>query len=80
MSAKSILFIIDILFIRSIPFCGLIVGPWLWKQEKIKEEKGECELRGRHSDCYWVEVSKRSGKLTRSKESKSLNEEIGNDR
>jgi hypothetical protein len=26
---------------------------------KIKEEKGECKLRGRHSDCYWVEVRKR---------------------
>jgi hypothetical protein len=20
------------------------VGPWVWKQAKIKEEKGECEL------------------------------------
>jgi hypothetical protein len=41
---------------------------------KIKEEKGECELRGRHSDCYWVEVSKREEKMERSK---SLDEEIG---
>jgi hypothetical protein len=53
------------------------VGPWLWKQEKIKEEKGECELRGIHSDCYWVEVSKREENTERSK---SLNEEIEDDR
>jgi hypothetical protein len=26
------------------------LGPWLWKEVKIKEEKGECELRRRHSD------------------------------
>jgi hypothetical protein len=26
------------------------VGPWLWKQAKIKEEKEKCELRGRHGD------------------------------
>jgi hypothetical protein len=40
-------------------FQYLLVGPWLWKQAKIKEEKEKCELRGRHSDCYWVEVRKR---------------------
>jgi hypothetical protein len=35
---------------------------------KIKEEKEKCELRGRHSDCYWVEVRKRAEKMERSKE------------
>jgi hypothetical protein len=35
------------------------IVPWLWKQANIKEEKEKCELHGRHSDCYWVEVSKR---------------------
>jgi hypothetical protein len=44
---------------------------------KIKEEKGECELHRRHSDCYWVEVRKREEKTERSK---SLDEEIGDDR
>jgi hypothetical protein len=53
------------------------VGPWLWKYAKIKEEKGECELHGRHSDYYWVEVSKREEKTERSK---SLNEEIRDDK
>jgi hypothetical protein len=38
---------------------------------KIKEEKGECELRGRHSDCYWVEVNKREEKMERSPEKES---------
>jgi hypothetical protein len=44
---------------------------------KIKEEKGECELCGRHSDCYWVEVRKRAEKMERRK---SLDEEIEDDR
>jgi hypothetical protein len=39
------------------------VGPWLWKYAKIKEEKGECELHGRHSDYYWVEVRKSVGNM-----------------
>ena len=38
------------------------VGPWLWNYVKIKEEKEECKLHGRHSDCYWVEVRKRAKK------------------
>jgi hypothetical protein len=33
---------------------------------KIKEEKEKCELHGRHSDCYWVEVRKREEKMERS--------------
>jgi hypothetical protein len=33
---------------------------------KMKEEKGECEMRGRHSDYYWVEVNKREEKMERS--------------
>jgi hypothetical protein len=28
------------------------VGSWLWKQEKIKEEKVKHELHGRHNDFY----------------------------
>jgi hypothetical protein len=24
-----------------------------------QEEEVKCELRGRHSDCYWVKVRKR---------------------
>jgi hypothetical protein len=39
---------------------------------KIKEEKAECELRGRHSDCYWVEVRKREEKMERSKRKQSV--------
>jgi hypothetical protein len=46
----------------------VIVGPWVWKQVKIEEEKVKRELRGRHSDCHWVEVSKRAEKLERSVE------------
>jgi hypothetical protein len=48
------------------------VGPWLWKQEKIKEEKAKCELRRRHSDCYWVKVRKREEKMERSKRKKYI--------
>jgi hypothetical protein len=40
-----------------------LVGPWLWKGAKIKEEKEKYELRRRHSDCYWVEVRKRAEKM-----------------
>jgi hypothetical protein len=36
------------------------VGPWLWKEANNEEEKVKNELRGRHSDCHWVEVSKRT--------------------
>jgi hypothetical protein len=42
------------------------VGPWLWKEVKIKEEKAKLELCGRHSDCYWVEVRKREENMERS--------------
>jgi hypothetical protein len=38
----------------------------LWKQVKIKEEKGKCKLCGRHYDYYWVEVRKRAEKMERS--------------
>jgi hypothetical protein len=37
------------------------------KQAKIKEEKEKCEVCGRQSDSYWVEVSKRAEKMERSK-------------
>jgi hypothetical protein len=33
---------------------------------KIKEEEVKCELHERHSDCYWVKVSKRAEKKERS--------------
>jgi hypothetical protein len=39
------------------------VGPWLWKEAKKKEEKVKSELRRRHSDYHWVEVSKREEKM-----------------
>jgi hypothetical protein len=48
------------------------VGPWLWKKVKNKEEKVKSELRGRHSDCHWVEVSKREEKMERSMEKKVI--------
>jgi hypothetical protein len=35
---------------------------------KNKEEKVKSDLRGRHSDCHWVEVSKRAKKMERSEE------------
>jgi hypothetical protein len=35
---------------RGVPFTHIFVGPWLWKQAKIKGEKEKCELHGRHSD------------------------------
>jgi hypothetical protein len=41
---------------------GIAVGPWLWKEAKNEEEKVKSELRGRHSDCHWVEVSKKNRK------------------
>jgi hypothetical protein len=41
--------------------------PWLWKLANIKEEKEKCELRGRHSDFYWVEVRKSAEKMEQSK-------------
>jgi hypothetical protein len=44
------------------------IGPWLWKEAKNEEEKIKSELRGRHSDCHWVEVSKRTEKMERSVE------------
>jgi hypothetical protein len=43
----------------------MFFGPWLWKQAKIKEENSKRELRRRHSDCYWVKVSKREEKMER---------------
>jgi hypothetical protein len=33
-----------------------------------KEEKVKIELRGRHSDYHWIEVSKREEKMERSEE------------
>jgi hypothetical protein len=50
----------------------LTVCPWLWKKMRIKEEKGECKLCGRHSDYYWVEVSKKEEKMEQSKEKQSV--------
>jgi hypothetical protein len=49
-----------------------IFGPWLWKQAKIKEEKGKCKLRGRHNDCYWVKVRKGVEKMEQSKRNKDI--------
>jgi hypothetical protein len=37
-----------------------------------KEEKVKSELRGRHSDCHWVEVRKREEKMERSAEKKAV--------
>jgi hypothetical protein len=45
---------------------SIFVGPWVWKQAKIKEEKEKCELFSRHSDCYWVEVRKREEMMEQS--------------
>jgi hypothetical protein len=42
------------------------VGSWLWKEAKNKEEKVKRELHGRHSECHWVEVSKREKNMERS--------------
>jgi hypothetical protein len=46
---------------------------------KIKEEKEKCELRGRHSNCYWVEVSKEQKRRREVKGRNSLDEEIEDD-
>jgi hypothetical protein len=46
--------------------CWGLVGPWLGKQENIKEEKEKCELRARCRDCYLVEVRKREEKMEQS--------------
>jgi hypothetical protein len=43
--------------------CEIIVGPWLRKFTKNKEEKIKSELRRRHSDCHWVKESKRTEKM-----------------
>jgi hypothetical protein len=32
-----------------------------------KEEKVKSKLRGRHSNCHWVKVSKREEKMERGK-------------
>jgi hypothetical protein len=37
-----------------------------------EEEKVKHELRGRHSDYHWVEVSKREEKLERSTEKQAI--------
>jgi hypothetical protein len=39
---------------------------------KIKEEKKKCKLRGRRSDCYWVDVSKREENMERSKRNQDV--------
>jgi hypothetical protein len=54
--------------------------PLVMEVRKIKEEKEKCELRGRHSDCYWVEVRKEKKRRSEVKGSKSLDEEIKDDR
>jgi hypothetical protein len=41
----------------------VVVGLGLWKEAKNEEEEGKSELRGRHSDCHWVEARKRTGKM-----------------
>jgi hypothetical protein len=46
------------------------VVPWLWKEVKNEEEKVKSKLRERHSDCHWVEVSKREEKMEQSTEMK----------
>jgi hypothetical protein len=46
------------------------VGPWLWKEAENEEEKVKSELCGRHSDCHWVEMSKRTENMERSVEKK----------
>jgi hypothetical protein len=53
-----------------------IVGPWLWKEAKNKEEKGKSELRGRHNNYHWVEVRKRAEKMSEVQKCKLLDEEI----
>jgi hypothetical protein len=59
--------ILLIIITRFLLVDSTFVGPWVWKQANIKEEKVKRELRGRHSDCYWVEVRKRAEKMERSK-------------
>jgi hypothetical protein len=44
----------------------MVFGPWLWKYVNIREEKGECEMHGRHSDYYWVKVRKTAENMERS--------------
>jgi hypothetical protein len=41
------------------------------REVKIKKEKVKSELRGRHSNCHWVEVSKRAENMERSTENAS---------
>jgi hypothetical protein len=36
----------------------------------MKEKNGECELRGRHNDSYWVEMNKREENMERSQRKK----------
>jgi hypothetical protein len=52
-----------------------IVGPWFWKEAKNKEEKVKSELRGRHGNCYWGEVSKREEKMERSSKKQVVGQE-----
>jgi hypothetical protein len=48
--------------------CWGPIGLGLWKEVKNEEEKGKSKLHGRHSDCHWVEASKRIEKMERSVE------------
>jgi hypothetical protein len=51
------------------------------REAKIKKEKVKCELRGRHSNCYWGEVSRRAENMERSTEKQVIGrKEIGDDR
>jgi hypothetical protein len=50
----------------------LLVGPWLWKEAENKGEKVKRKLRGRHSDCHWVEVSKREKEIERGMEKQAI--------
>ena len=44
----------------------------LWKEEKNEEAKVKSELHRRHSNCHWVEVSKRTKKMERSEENQAI--------
>jgi hypothetical protein len=52
--------------------CWGLVGPWLWKEAKYKEEKVKSDLCGGYSNCYWVKVSKRAEKMEQSMKNQAV--------
>jgi len=65
---KNRIQIINITF--PLEICKSHCWPLVMEKVKIEEEKVKHKLRGRHSDCHWVEVRKREKTMEQSTEKK----------